>query len=320
MDDAREELIAITRATRALLEWHRECGAEGLPTQGHPAELPDLLRGIRNKKAAPAAQMVRSATEAATAGLPAGRGQPVSSGSVFPGSVFPSSVLGIAAPTPDAQPQRQAATAPPRVMPFDGPAMPALDRPPRLAVLSERVKSCTRCALHATRKQTVFSRGSPDAELCFIGEGPGFDEDAQGEPFVGKAGQLLDKMIAAMGIGRDEVYVCNIVKCRPPDNRTPEASEMASCMPYLTEQLEIVRPRVMVALGSTAVKGLLGTTEGITKIRGSWRLYRGSVPVMPTFHPAYVLRQPTKEVRGMVWSDLQQVLKELGRSVPTRAG
>jgi DNA polymerase len=309
MSDPRDELIAITRATRALLEWHQDCGAEGLPTAAHPVELPDLLRGGRKPR--PRAQA------AAPVQAP-----PIRSGPE------PVATPGARPPAPSLEPSRPVVSpapppgpvAPSRAIPLESHAVPSAERPGRLSVIAERVATCTRCGLHATRKQTVFSRGSPDAELVFIGEGPGFDEDAQGLPFVGKAGQLLDKMIAAMGLGRDEVYVCNIVKCRPPDNRTPEASEMAACIPYLAEQLEIVRPKAMVALGSTAVRGLLGTTEGITKIRGSWRLYRGSVPVMPTFHPAYVLRQPTTAVRGMVWSDLQQVLKELGRSVPARGG
>ncbi len=190
----------------------------------------------------------------------------------------------------------------------------------RLTIIDDRVKACTRCALHATRQQTVFARGNPDAELVFVGEGPGADEDAQGLPFVGKAGQLLDKMIAAMGLGEDDVYICNIVKCRPPNNRVPAPAEMASCIPYLNEQLDLVRPKVIVALGSTALKGLLGAGEGITKARGSWKIYRGTTPLMPTFHPAYVLRTPTREVKGMVWSDLQAVLKQLGRALPKRGG
>ncbi len=186
-----------------------------------------------------------------------------------------------------------------------------------LAVLDERVRGCTACALHKARKQTVFARGTAESGLCFVGEGPGADEDAQGFPFVGKAGQLLDRMIQAMGFERDEVYVCNIVKCRPPDNRKPEPGEMASCHPFLTEQLSLVAPQVIVALGATAVQGLLGTTGGITRLRGRWRLYQGTVPVMPTFHPAYLLRNP--RAKRDVWDDLQQVLKQMGRSVPARS-
>jgi DNA polymerase len=181
-------------------------------------------------------------------------------------------------------------------------------------VLAETVRGCTRCALHVERKQTVFARGNGSSGLCFIGEGPGADEDAQGFPFVGAAGQLLDRMIAAMGIERDDVYVCNIVKCRPPQNRTPEPEEMNACMPFLTEQLSIVEPQVIVALGKTAVQGLFGTVEGITRIRGRWRLYQQRIAVMPTFHPAYLLRNPA--AKREVWADLQMVLKHMGRSVP----
>jgi DNA polymerase len=186
----------------------------------------------------------------------------------------------------------------------------------RLEVLAETVKGCTRCALHAGRTQTVFARGDGSSGLCFVGEGPGADEDAQGFPFVGKAGQLLDKMIGAMGLSRDEVYVCNIVKCRPPNNRKPEPEEMAACMPYLGEQLGNLKPQVIVALGATAVQGLFGTSEGITRLRGRWKLYQGEVPVMPTFHPAFLLRDPSKKKE--VWEDLQAVLRQMGRAVPPR--
>jgi DNA polymerase len=190
----------------------------------------------------------------------------------------------------------------------------AEERQHRLTVLSESVKGCTKCVLHAERTQTVFARGNGSSGLCFVGEGPGADEDQQGFPFVGAAGQLLDKMIAAMGIARDDVYVCNIVKCRPPKNRTPEPEEMSACMPYLTEQLSLVEPQVIVALGKTAVQGLFGTAEGITRIRGRWRLYQGRIAVMPTFHPAYLLRNPA--AKREVWADLQLVLKQMGRPVP----
>jgi uracil-DNA glycosylase len=191
-------------------------------------------------------------------------------------------------------------------------------RKARLIDLAGQARVCEKCDLCRGRKQAVFARGNPSAELCFVGEGPGADEDEQGEPFVGRAGQLLDKMIVAMGYARDEVYICNIVKCRPPNNRKPEPTEAAACRPYLTEQLALVAPKVIVALGGTAVEGLLGVaTAGITRTRGQWKLYRASVPVMPTFHPAYLLRNPP--AKRDVWNDLQAVMKLLGKPTPSSA-
>ncbi|KYF60385.1 DNA polymerase, partial [Sorangium cellulosum] len=186
----------------------------------------------------------------------------------------------------------------------------------RLSLIAEEVRTCQKCPLHEGRTHTVFSRGNPLSEVVFVGEGPGAEEDLQGAPFVGPAGQLLDKMIAAMGYHRDDVYICNIVKCRPPKNRKPEPAEMAACSPYLASQLALIKPKVIVALGATAVQGLIGTTEGITKLRGTWKLYKGSIPIMPTFHPAYLLRQPN--AKREVWSDLKEVMRHLGKSAPDR--
>ena len=155
-----------------------------------------------------------------------------------------------------------------------------------------------------------------------MGEAPGADEDAQGIPFVGRAGQLLDKMIQAMGLSpATEVYVCNIIKCRPPGNRRPEPEEIATCIPYLHEQLAEVDPRAIVAMGNTAVAALLGTTLGISKVRGAWKLYRGKIPVMPTYHPSYLLRPgPAQaEAKRQAWEDLQTVMKELGLTKPPKA-
>ena len=229
----------------------------------------------------------------------------------FAAAARPESELAVAvsvAPTPVAPPP---AHAPSGAVP-----LAAVDAGRRLEVLAELVRSCTKCGLSQHRKQTVFARGTGSSGVCFVGEGPGADEDEQGLPFVGKAGQLLDRMIEAMGLGRDEVYVCNVVKCRPPDNRKPELDEMAACLPYLNEQLELIQPRVIVALGATAVQGLFGTTEGITRLRGKWKTYRGQIEVMPTFHPAYLLRTPA--AKREVWEDLQDVLRKIGRSVPSR--
>ncbi len=185
------------------------------------------------------------------------------------------------------------------------------DRDARLGAMKIEVAACVKCALHAQRKQTVFARGNPAAELMFVGEGPGADEDAQGLPFVGAAGQLLDKMITAMGFDPSEVYIANVVKCRPPANRKPEPEELSSCVGYLHEQIALVRPKVLVGLGATAMEGLMNLT-GIMRLRGTFRLYKGEIPIMPTFHPAYLLRKP--EAKRDAWSDLQQVMTKLGRS------
>jgi uracil-DNA glycosylase len=174
---------------------------------------------------------------------------------------------------------------------------------------------CTRCKLAGGRTRLVFGVGNPRAELMFVGEGPGADEDLQGEPFVGRAGQLLTKMIEAMGFRREDVYIANVVKCRPPGNRNPEPDEMASCEPFLRRQIAAVRPKVIVALGKIAVQTLLRDTTPISKLRGRWSSYEG-VRLMPTFHPAYLLRSPDEKKKA--WEDLQVVMKELGRTVTKR--
>ena len=190
----------------------------------------------------------------------------------------------------------------------------------RLAQIAQEIAACTRCRLSGTRTQTVFARGNPDASICFIGEAPGADEDAQGIPFVGRAGQLLDRMIRAMGLEPErDVYVVNILRCRPPGNRRPEPDEVAACLPYLHEQIDLVKPKVIVALGNTAVATLLGTKVGVTKLRGQWKLYRGTILVMPTYHPSYLLRPSAQqaEAKRQVWEDLQAVMKELRLPLPT---
>ena len=190
-----------------------------------------------------------------------------------------------------------------------------------LPILEAQVKSCTRCELAKTRTNTVFSRGNPKAKLVFVGEAPGADEDEQGLPFVGKAGQLLDKMIAAMGLdGEKDVYVCNIIKCRPPGNRRPTAEETNSCIPYLHDQLANVAPKVIVAMGNTSVQTLLDTKLGITRLRGQWKLFRGKTLLMPTYHPSYLLRESPiqKLAKQEAWEDLQKVMKELGLPPPAK--
>jgi len=176
--------------------------------------------------------------------------------------------------------------------------------PDRLAEISADIGECTRCKLSERRTNIVFGVGSASAGLMFIGEGPGADEDAQGEPFVGRAGKKLDEMIKAIGLQRKDVYIANIVKCRPPGNRDPEKDEIATCVKFLYDQIEAIRPKVIVTLGSPSTKTLLNTKIGITKIRGEWQDFRG-IAVMPTFHPAYLLRVYTLENRKKVFSDLK---------------
>jgi DNA polymerase len=178
-----------------------------------------------------------------------------------------------------------------------------------LPAMEQLAAACTRCPLHAGRTRSVFADGTPQATLMFIGEAPGRDEDIQGKPFVGRAGQLLTKMIEAMQFRRDEVYIANIVKCRPPDNRVPTDEEAAACLPFLLRQIELVQPQVMVLLGATAVGRLLGKT-GISSLRGHWHEFHG-VRVMPTFHPAYLLRSPAKKKDA--WEDLKKVMHVLGK-------
>jgi len=181
----------------------------------------------------------------------------------------------------------------------------------RLREIRDEIGECTRCRLHAARTHLVFGVGNPSARLMFVGEGPGAEEDARGEPFVGRAGQKLNEMIRSIGLEREEVYIANVVKCRPPENRTPEQDETATCSPFLFAQIAAIRPRVIVALGSPAAKTLLGTKAGITQIRGTWGAFRG-IPVMPTFHPAYLLRAYTSENRRKVWEDLKAAKAKLG--------
>ena len=175
--------------------------------------------------------------------------------------------------------------------------------------IREDIGDCTRCRLHKQRTNIVFGVGNPKAELVFVGEGPGHDEDVQGIPFVGRAGKLLTQMIEAMGLQRDDVYICNVVKCRPPENRLPERDEIATCSPFLLRQLAAISPKVIVCLGSCAAQALLGTNQSMSRLRGQWFDYRGS-RLIATYHPAYLLRNPA--AKGEVWSDLKKVMAHLG--------
>jgi uracil-DNA glycosylase family 4 len=180
--------------------------------------------------------------------------------------------------------------------------------PLSLEAVREELGECTRCKLHATRKTIVFGTGNPEARLVFVGEAPGEDEDLQGKPFVGRAGQLLTRIIVAMGLSRDEVYIANIIKCRPPKNRNPQPDEIAACEPFLIRQLGCIRPRVICALGTFSAQTLLATAQKITQLRGRFHDYHG-IKLMPTFHPAYLLRNPNE--KKTVWEDMQKIMEEL---------
>jgi DNA polymerase len=181
-----------------------------------------------------------------------------------------------------------------------------------LPMIREDLGECTRCKLHSTRHKIVFGDGNPKAELVFVGEGPGADEDAQGLPFVGRAGKLLTQMIEAMGLQRKDVYICNVVKCRPPGNRQPEEDEVRACSPFLLRQIDTIAPKAIVCLGAVAAKTLLQTNRGISQFRGEWLEFRGR-KLLATYHPAYLLRNPP--AKSEVWKDLQKVMAVLGLEV-----
>ena len=211
---------------------------------------------------------------------------------------------------------------PPPAAPFTlPPPLAPAAKAAAFAALRTRAHTCVQCPhLASSRKNVVFGVGNIDAQLMFVGEAPGADEDEQGEPFVGAAGQLLTKIIQATGLSRDEVYIANILKCRPDTpgqtagNRKPTAAEMQMCIPFLHEQIDLIQPKVIVALGATAVEGLLGKTVGITKLRGSWQTYRGT-PLMPTYHPAYLLRNQAMSEKRRVWEDMLAAMEKLGMPI-----
>ncbi|HUX28823.1 MAG TPA: uracil-DNA glycosylase [Terracidiphilus sp.] len=195
-------------------------------------------------------------------------------------------------------------------------AVPAAGRAAALQLIRDDIGDCTRCALHQGRNKLVFADGDPNARLMFVGEGPGADEDAQGLPFVGRAGQLLNNMIAAMGLRREQVFIANVVKCRPPGNRTPEPEEANTCLPFLFRQIDVVRPEVLVALGATAATYLLGARQPLAGLRGRVHSVRGARLIV-TYHPAYLLRDPRQKKEA--WADLQIAMRELGLEPSSRA-
>jgi uracil-DNA glycosylase family 4 len=339
----RHQLGLLARALRANLSWQRELGADGFTTSQAEVLQAFQAKLVEAKQRHAAEQ--RAAQRAALGPSEArGPGAPPRSPEPSPRPQTPSRP----APSPDERrppdaphpadaspPTRKAApatqgrnvtqllkTQPPplQLVPDPDKALDALYAPipagaEGLKVVRDLLGDCQRCKLSKTRHSLVFGDGDPNAPLVFIGEAPGFNEDRQGKPFVGDAGQLLNKMIRAMGYGREEVFIVNVVKCRPPGNRDPEPDELASCEPFLIRQLQALRPKVIVTLGKFATQALLRESTPITRLRGNWRRYQ-DVPVMPTLHPAYLLRTP--EDKRLVWEDLQKVMRHLDGTQPAR--
>ena len=346
----RDELWWVARQLRAQLEWLQEQGLATFPQVAVAAAAPSVggsptsprveaVNPARAAQGAIAGDPVRPrAVNPARAALAALADEPVR-------PPAPRVAVAPAAPTraPEFTPQQFPPAEGPRgaaaVQParLDTPAAAArepqqpvsLDErrsaasmslaPMSLTAIREDLGNCERCQLSKTRKNIVFGVGNPQAELMFVGEGPGQDEDLSGEPFVGPAGKLLTRIIGAMGLSREEVYIANVVKCRPPRNRDPEAGEVAACSPFLFQQIASIQPKIIVALGRPACATLIGAplTTSISKLRGRFLRYRGEIPLMPTFHPAYVLRmsdaslQGPSEVRRQVWDDMKLVVAEL---------
>lgn len=285
------ELPSIIEDLRRHLSWQRELGGEL------------LYDTVENAAAARAARLALARAEAgrpaSTAAVPSRAFTPRPVAAPMAGSApAPASVPATALARPAVEAKRPA----PQPAPAPGPGQVIRGTLDEVRVA---LGDCKRCKLCQGRKKIVFGSGNPRAKLVFVGEGPGADEDIQGLPFVGKAGQLLTKMIEAMGLSRDDVYICNVVKCRPPGNRNPEPDEIAACEPFLQGQLAALQPQAIVALGKFAAQTLLRDTTPITRLRGTWREYQG-IKLMPTYHPAYLLRNP--EEKRAAWTDLQQVM------------
>ena len=293
---------------RAYVDYLRDMGVYDLYRREHPSVLlPDALR---------------EALVARTSVVPAVKPAPAPSPS-------PRAAAGPHPPAPGNDAFSESAPLPPgltasmpkplsldELKPLPAQIIPGAERAGALAAVRANIGDCTRCPLaYAGRRNIVFADGDPNARLMFVGEGPGADEDATGIPFVGKAGQLLNNMIAAMGLQREEVYIANIVKCRPPANRTPEFVEATTCSQFLVEQIDIVRPQVIVALGATAATYLLGVRQSLASLRGVWHSARGA-KVAVTYHPAYLLRDPRQ--KGEAGKDLQRVMAELGLKPPAK--
>lgn len=282
---------------RAYLEYFRDLGVYNLYRRGEPVDEAEVLAALPPSAAVAPAEPPRAAPQKVE---------------------LPPAAETVSKPTPPSIPLRREYSEPeiPKLVSFDNLAplpevrLSPADKPAALEMIREDIGDCTRCPLaYAGRRKIVFADGDPNARLMFVGEGPGADEDLQGLPFVGKAGQLLNNMITAMGLKREQVYIANIVKCRPPGNRVPEPVEANTCTQFLLRQVDIVQPEVIVALGSTAATYLLGVKQSLSGLRGRWHSCRGA-KLAVTYHPAFLLRDPRQ--KGEAWKDLQMVMKVLG--------
>jgi DNA polymerase len=304
MADAKQSVAM--ESVRTYLEYFRDMGVYEFYRNGEPAGL---------ALSAPAAEIPAPVPEPAA---------PVSVRNLVPEGLQPA-VPSIRRPAAQIEPVRPA--APPQsasatlvemakivsltdLLPAPSGRVQPADKAAALRAIQDEIGDCTRCPLaYAGRRRIVFADGDPNARLMFVGEGPGADEDEQGLPFVGKSGQLLNNMIVAMGLTREQVYIANVVKCRPPANRAPEPIEAGTCTPFLARQMDVVQPEVVVALGATAAMYLLGVKQSLASLRGAWHSARGA-KVVVTYHPAYLLRDPSQ--KGEAWKDLQRVMGELG--------
>ena len=287
----RPPLHAIVEAAAAPIESRSIASSSNLPAVASPAAIPTdvpvTMAATASGRAPAAAANVASSS--------ASQKSPATSAMKIPAPALASTILPVAAPSLFEAIERIAGDTLPRIR--------------------EDIGDCTRCKLHKGRTKIVFGTGSPNADLMFVGEGPGRDEDLSGEPFVGRAGKLLTDMIKAMGLQREDVYIANVVKCRPPENRLPEKDEISTCSPFLMRQIDAIKPKVICTLGSCSAQTLLQTAQGISKLRGEWFDFRG-VKLMPTYHPAYLLRNPA--AKPEVWKDLQKVMAVLGLQLKKR--
>jgi DNA polymerase len=311
---------------RAYVDYLRDMGVYDLYRRDDPSVvLPESLRAeiaaAAQSSAAPARAAAVRPQPAAPRAPTAPPLRPVAPTAPVQASYFPQATAAAPSAPKPLPPELIAPMPKPKsfdeLAPLPAQAVPPAERAAALAALRAEIGDCTRCPLaYAGRHTIVFADGDPNARLMFVGEGPGADEDASGVPFVGKAGQLLNNMITAMGLKREEVYIANIVKCRPPANRQPEYDEATTCSPFLLRQIDIVQPQVIVALGATAATYLLGVKQSLASLRGEWHTSRGA-KVAVTYHPAFLLRDPRQ--KGEAWKDLQRVMAELGLKPPARS-